>query len=191
MPVRPSRLHLQRLIDVRRSRDHFDALARALGRRKFATIATLGKNGRPHATEVIYAMSEPGEPVCFYVTTRTGTRKVRNIRACPDVAFVVPLARISAPWFPPRAAQFQGTAEIVDGQEEGALRAFNSSWFLRRILSTERRIVSLSGELCFIRIRPDPVIFTYGVGMSVWKTLRRPKEAAGRVAIPADRLFEQ
>ena len=44
------------------------------------------------------------------------------------------------------------------------------------------------GDLCFIRIRPDPVIFTYGMGMSVFETMRRPMDAAGRVAIPADRL---
>lgn len=185
--MRPSRLHLQQLIDVSRSRDQFDDLARTLGRRRFATLATLGMDGRPHATEVIYAMSRPGEPVCFYVTTRTATRKVRNVRARASVAFVVPLARAWAPWFPPRAAQFQGTAEVVNGGDEGALRAFGSSWFARRILSTERRIVSRGGDLCFIRIRPDPVIFTYGVGMSLWQTLRRPKEAAGRFVIPGER----
>ncbi|WP_366654531.1 pyridoxamine 5'-phosphate oxidase family protein [Mycobacterium gordonae] len=86
-------------------RESFDALARALARRKYATLATLGEDGRPHATEVVYAMSKPGDPVCFYVTTRTTTRKVSNIRARASVAFVVPLARAWAPWFPPRAAQ--------------------------------------------------------------------------------------
>ncbi len=171
-----------------RGRNRFDALLRALRRRKFGTLSTLGEQGRPHATAVIYAISPHDEPVFFYVTTRTTTRKVRNIRTRPDVAFVVFLTRLSAPMFPPRAVQFQGTAEVVAGEDEGAVRAFQSSWFLRRILSTERRIVAQGGDLCFIRIRPDPVIFTYGIGMTVFETMRRPKDAAGRVVIPADRL---
>ena len=169
-------------------RNRFDAVVRALRRRKFGTLSTLSEKGRPHATAVIYAMSPHDEPVFFYVTTRTTTRKVRNIGVRPDVAFVVPLARLFAPAFPPRAVQFQGTADVVAGEDEGALRAFHSSWFLRRILSTEQRIVAQGGDLCFIRIRPDPVIFTYGIGMSVFETMRRPMDAAGRVAIPADRL---
>jgi hypothetical protein len=170
--VRPPRLHLQRLTDVSRSRESFDALARALARRKYATLATLGEDGRPHATEVVYAMSKPGDPVCFYVTTRTTTRKVSNIRARASVAFVVPLARVWAPCSRP-GPRSQGTAEVVDGADEDALRAFGSSWFGRRVLSTERRIVSHGGDLCFIRIRPDPVIFTYGVpsssGLRWWR----------------------
>jgi len=133
-------------------------------------------------------MSPHDEPVFFYVTIRTTTRKVRTIQARPDVAFVIPLARLSAPAFPPRAVQFQGTAEAVAGEDERARRAFRSSWFLRRILSTEQRIVAQGGDLCLIRICPDPVIFTYGIGMSIFETMRRPKDAAGRVAIPAERL---
>jgi len=68
--------------------NHFDILERALRHRRFGTLSTLTPQGRPHATAVTYAVSPRNEPIFFYVTTRTTTRKVRNIRACPDVAFV-------------------------------------------------------------------------------------------------------
>lgn len=85
----------------------------------------------------------------------------------PEVAFVVPVPRRLLPAFPPRAIQFLGTAEVLAADDEAALGAFASSWFLRRILRTEQRIVTEGGDLCFIRIRPERTVFTYGIGMSV------------------------
>ena len=165
----------------------FDDVERALRRQTFGTLSTLTEQGTPHATGVVYAVSAPDEPVMLYVTTRTTTRKVRNIRAHADVAFVVPVPRRFVPAFPPRAIQFLGTATVVDANDEGANRAFESSWFLRRILATERRIVIQGGDLCFIRIRPERMLFTYGMGMSLLRNVRGPRAAIGRVAIPADR----
>lgn len=162
----------------------FDRVERALRKRTFGTLSTLTERGTPHATGVIYAVSVPGEPLALYVTTRTTTRKVRNLRAHPAVAFVVPVPHRFLPAFPPRAIQFLGTATVLAADDEGANRAFESSWFLRRILATERRIVTEGEDMCFIRIRPDGKLFTYGMGMSVFDNLRRPRGAIGRVTIP-------
>ncbi|MGB8502307.1 pyridoxamine 5'-phosphate oxidase family protein [Mycobacterium sp.] len=167
----------------------FDVIERALRRHTFGTPSTLTEQGRPHATGVEYAVSAPGAPLALYVTTRTTTRKVRNIQAHPDVPFVVPVPHRLIALFPPSAIQFQGSASIISSQDDGAVRAFNSSWFFRRILATEHRIVAQGGDLCFIRIRPDPPVFTYALGMSPVENMRRPRQAIGRVAIPADRLL--
>lgn len=165
----------------------FDAVERALRRRTFGTISTLTEQDTPHATGVVYAVSPSHEPLVLYVTTRTTTRKVRNIRAHPDVAFVVPVPRRIGSAVPPRAIQFQGTATVVPADHAGAVRAFESTWFLRKILRTEQRIVAQGGELCFIRIRPNPTLFTYGMGMSLLENMRHPRQAIGRVAIPTGR----
>src|SRR5207249_3562238 len=109
---------------------------------------TLTEHGRPHATAVTYAVSAAGEPLFLYVTTRTTTHKVRNIRTHPDVAFVVPVPRHWTPGFPPRSIQFQGTAIVVSGSDKGAIQAFESSWFRRRILRTEHAASSLSQASC-------------------------------------------
>jgi uncharacterized protein YhbP (UPF0306 family) len=165
----------------------FDRVERALRRRTFGTLSTLTERAAPHATGVVYAVSAPGEPLALYVTTRTTTRKVRNLRVHPEVAFVVPVPHRFLPAFPPRAIQFLGTATVLAADDEGANRAFESSWFLRRILATERRIVSEGGDLCFIQIRPQHKLFTYGMGMSVFDNLRRPRGAIGRVTLPVRR----
>jgi uncharacterized protein YhbP (UPF0306 family) len=165
----------------------FEAVEKALRQRTFGTLSTLTEQGTPHATGVIYAVSAKDDPLALYVTTRTTTRKVRNIKAHPDVAFVVPVPRPLLPVFPPRAVQFMGTATVVSAEDDGAVRAFSSSWFLRRILETEQRIVTEGGDLCFIRITPVRMLFTYGMGMSVLDNLRHPRQAIGRVAIPAGR----
>lgn len=162
----------------------FDRVESALRQRTFGTLSTLTERGTPHATGVVYAVSAPGEPLALYVTTRTTTRKVRNLRAHPEVAFVVPVPHRFLPAFPPRAIQFMGTATVLGADDEGANRAFESSWFLRRILAAERRIVTEGGDLCFIQIRPQDKLFTYGMGMSVFDNLRRPRGAIGRVTIP-------
>lgn len=167
----------------------FESVERALRRETFGTLSTVTENGRPHATGVIYAVSPRGEPLILYVTTRTTTIKVRKIRARPDVAFVVPVAHRLFLAFPPRAIQFQGTATVVPSEHDGALRAFDSTWFLRRILGAEQRIVAEGGDLCFIRIHPQPTVFTYGIGMSIWDNMRRPRSAVGRERIPDDRLL--
>lgn len=166
----------------------FNAVERALRHQTFGTLSTLSERGRPHATGVVYAVSPKGEPLILYVTTRTTTRKVRNVRAHPDVAFVVPVPRRFIPGFPPRAVQFQGTATVVPGDHRRALCAFASSWFLRRILVAEQRIVTQGGDLCFICIRPDSTVFTYGIGMSLWHNARQPRDAIGRVKIRDDDL---
>jgi hypothetical protein len=165
----------------------FVGVEKALRRETFGTLSTLTDHGKPHATGVVYAVSTRDEALALYVTTRTTTRKVRNINARNDVAFVVPVPHRLLPLFPPRVIQFFGTATVVPADDEGASRAFESSWFLRRILAKERRIVSEGGDLCFIRIRPAPTLFTYGMGMSVLGNLRRPRGAIGRVSIPPGR----
>lgn len=165
----------------------FDDVVKALRQQTFGTLSTLSARGTPHATGVVYAVSRSDEPLTLYVTTRTTTQKVRNIHARPDIAFVVPVPYRFVPMFPPRAIQFQGTAVVVPAEDEAAVRAFSSSWFLRRILAAEQRIVAEGGDLCFIRIRPAQKLFTYGMGMSVLDNLRRPRAAIDRVAIPRAR----
>lgn len=165
----------------------FAVAERAIRSRTFGTIATLTRHGRPHATGVVYAVSPPSQPLTLYVTTRTTTLKVTNIRAHPEVAFVIPVPHRLTPMFPPGAVQFEGTATILGVGDPAALRAFESSWFHRRILAAEQRIVADGDNMCFIGIRPHPTLFTYGIGMSALDILRRPRQAIGRVHLPAGR----
>jgi general stress protein 26 len=168
----------------------FRQVERAIRSRTFGTLSTLTREGRPHATGVVYAVSPPSHPLTLYVTTRTTTVKVANIRNAPDVAFVIPVPRRAIPLFPPAAVQFQATATIVDADDSAALAAFRSTWFHRRILRAEQHIVAEGGEMCFIAIRPHHTLFTYGIGMSALDILRRPRQAISRVHLPTGRSRE-
>lgn len=103
-------------------RGDFAAVESALRSRSFGTLSTLSEQGRPHATGVVYAVSPPAAALALYVTTRSTTRKVRNIRARADVAFVVPVPRRLLKIFPPSAIQFQGTAEVLSHDDHEAVR---------------------------------------------------------------------
>jgi hypothetical protein len=136
---------------------------------------------------VVYAVSPPSQPLTLYVTTRTTTVKVAHIRSATDVAFVIPVPHRGIPLFPPAAVQFHATATVLDADDTAALAAFRSTWFHRRILRAEQHIVAEGGDMCFIAIRPQRTLFTYGIGMSALDILRRPRQAIGKVHLPPGR----
>lgn len=167
----------------------FEEVERDLRRRNFGILGTVSREGRAYSTGVLYAVSPAKEAFQLYVITRSRNRKVRNINENPNVSFVVPLPRRILTLVPPACIQFQGTAEIVDGKDRAAVRAYGSSYFLRMILNVESDIVrSRGGEACFIRIRPDPVIFTYLLGLPVWEFRKRAAYAGAKVRIPPERM---
>jgi hypothetical protein len=165
----------------------FQHVERTIRRHTFGTLSTVSPHGFPQASGVIYAMSPPTQPVVLYVTTRTSTVKVAHIAQASAVAFVIPVPRRGLPLFPPAAVQFQATATILDSQDTAALAAFRSTWFHRRILRAEQRIVAETGDMCFIAIRPHRILSTYGIAMSAATIMRRPAHAISHVHLPAGR----
>ncbi|KWX22522.1 pyridoxamine 5'-phosphate oxidase [Mycolicibacterium wolinskyi] len=165
----------------------FHQVEGAIRSQRCGTLATLDREGRPHATEVVYALSPRSTPLMLYVTTRTTTAKAKNIRRDAEVAFVIPVPHRTIALFPPGAVQFQATAELVGTNDTAALAAFQATWFLRRILRAEQRILAGTDEMCFIAIRPHDTLFSYGIGMSVPAILRQPRQAVGRVQLPPGR----
>jgi len=63
--------------------------------------------------------------------TQTGTKKIRNIAANPNVSFVVPLSRRFLTSIPPSCIQFQETGEILEAKDKAAIQAFTTSYVLR------------------------------------------------------------
>ena len=163
-----------------------DLVLAALRAHDFAVLSTVDAAGRPHAAGVTYGLSPPDRDLAFYVMTRRHLTKARDIAHNPNVALVVPLPRRLLWFVPPATVQLRGRAEILDWSDPEGTEVFRRSWLGRRILAayaqSRRR-----GEtrVCFLRIRPDPVARTYGVGHSVWALRRRMEAAAGRVVLPA------
>ncbi|OBC08047.1 hypothetical protein A5784_01050 [Mycobacterium sp. 852013-50091_SCH5140682] len=165
----------------------FQHVERAIRQRTFGTLSTVSPRGLPQASGVIYAVSPPAQPLVLYVTTRTSTVKVAHIAQASAVAFVIPVPHRALPLFPPATVQFQATATILDSHDVAALAAFQSTWFHRRILRAEQRIVAETGDMCFIAIRPHHILSTYGIAMPAATIMRRPAHAISHAHLPAGR----
>lgn len=163
----------------------FALVERELRKRSFGVVSTVSRKGRSQSTGVCYAVSAPHEHFAIYVMSEPTTRKARNLASNPNVSFVVPLLRRVLTMVPPACIQFRGKAELLSSDDREAIRAFQSSYLLRMLLNQSRELET-SGEhsTCFIRITPDPVIQTYGVGMSILELRRHIAEASAQVAIP-------
>jgi len=160
----------------------FDELMRRLRARHFAVLATVDDQGAPHASAITYAASP--RRMEFFAMTRRHLAKARNLRIHRDVALVVPLPRRVLRFVPPPTVQFRGTAEVLEPTDTEAQEVFRSFLLGRAILkmyaALERR-----GETrtCFLRITPGPVMFAYGVGVPVWRLVRRMDHGIARVEL--------
>lgn len=170
------------------SRVTFEQVERELRKRNFGILGTVSKKGRSQSVGVVYAVSPANMPFEIYVMSQTKTTKAQNIVANPNVSFVVPLTRRVLSFVPPACIQFQATARILEASDEVGMRAFKASYLLRMMLDEASRAdIAALGEVCFIRIEPDDVINTYGVGFSAWQFREHVTNAASKVHVPADR----
>lgn len=168
------------------------ALERVLGhlrKRNFAVLSTVSMGGTPHSVGVNYGVSAPGRPLVIYVMTRTHLTKARNIAQNPSISLVVPLTRRVLGFLPPPTIQLYGQAAIVNWTDDGGTEVFRRFWIGRRILEVYRE-AHRRGEtrICFVRIVPDPVVYTYMVGYSIWQVRRRMESGAAKVVIPPEYL---
>jgi len=163
----------------------FEMVEHELRRKNYGVLSTISRDGRPHSAGVMYAVSARSRPFALYVVTDRRSKKARNIGRNPNISFVVPIRR-NPGFLPPGSVQFQGRAEIVPLTDEAGKEAFNASIVLRRVLKMQ--LVQKREVSTFVRIRPDPIVFTYGVGMTIFRLMKHIEGAASRVEIPTSRL---
>lgn len=158
-----------------------------LRKRDFAVLATVSKESKPHSVGVNYGVSRPGRDFVIYVMTRTHLQKARNIAQNPNVSLVVPLTRRLLWFLPPPTIQLHGQAEIVDWTDEEGTDVFRRFWMGRRVLEAYQES-HRRGEtrICFLKIIPDPVVYTYMVGYSIWQLRTRMESGAAKVVIPPE-----
>ncbi len=163
----------------------FEQVEREIRGRNYGILCTSAKDGRPHGVGVMYAVSLADEPLALNLVTDRRSKKARNIARKPDVAFVIPIHR-SPGFLPPSSIQFQGKALLLPPTDTECRQAFESSWVMRRVLKLQ---LEQKGEVSvFVRIHPDPVILTYGVGLSLLQLMRHLEGSSARIEIPASRM---
>lgn len=155
---------------------HFPEPARigtTIGRRSFATLATVSPAGRPHVAGVLYEAVDQH----LYVNTLRTSRKARNIAAERHVGICVPVRRL--PVGPPSTVHFQTTADLLDVDDAAITELLE-----RGLLAS----VTGHGELdlpesSFIRIALPNRMLTHGLGMPLRTLIKDPLAAGGLVAL--------
>jgi uncharacterized protein YhbP (UPF0306 family) len=143
----------------------FSYLEKQLRRKSFGVVSTIAPQAKPHAVGVIYAVAPANQPFSVYLISSPTSKKVRNIRKNPNVAFAVPFPHYLVRSIPPACIQFQGKAELISSDKSDVTKIFQSSFVLRRSL---RHGVEM-GELVFIRLVPDDKIFCWGISVRFWQ----------------------
>ena len=156
-----------------------------LRKQHFAVLSTADEHGAPHSAGVNYGVATDENGIALYVMTRRHLRKTRDIAANPGVSLVVSIPRHFLWFLPPATIQLQGRAEILDWTDAIGTRVFESFFVGRRILDAYRAS-NRRGEnrICFVRIKPDPVIATYMVGFSAWEVRTHMEKGAAKVVLP-------
>ena len=158
---------------------HPDPLAvrRAIERRSVATLATVSVIGRPHVATVLYQCTDDA----LFVSTYGESRKARNIADNGVAAVTIAVRRL--PIGPPASIQFQTSAEVL-ANDDAEIRRLAAAGRLDRI--TAHGEMNLEGA-CFLRLPLPARAVTYALGMSLWRVVRNPLDAAGEVDLRSDR----
>lgn len=156
------------------------ALKNEIRKKNYGILSTISKDGRPHSTGILYAVSD--EPFHLLLLTDKSSKKARNISRNPNVSFAIPIPRGFLRFIPPSSVQFQGKAEIIPLSED-VKKAFSMSLVLRQTFSSAKATLDQPDGTCFIKITPDPIIFTYALGVPVMRLIKDPGSASGKVRI--------
>jgi general stress protein 26 len=163
----------------------FHYVEKELRRKHFGILGTVTPDGRSHSTAIVYGVSPPEAKLALYVLTERGYKKTRNIRANPEVSFVVPFPHHLLRFVPSSCIQFQGRAEILPYDDPGGRISFQRNDVLKMTLEQG---ASDPERAVFLKVTPDERIFGYGLGMSVL-ALRKNIEAGPFVTtVPPQRL---
>ena len=146
-------------------------IRRAIERRSVATLATVSAIGRPHAATVLYQCVDDA----LFVSTSRHSRKARNVAEHGVAAVSIAVRRL--PIGPPASIQFQSSAAVLSNDDAEIIR-----------LATAGRLdrITAHGEMdldggCFLRLELPARAITYALGMSLWRVMRNPLDAAGEV----------
>lgn len=152
-------------------------IRRAIERRSVATLATVSTSGRPHAATVLYQCVDDA----LFVSTDRDSRKARNVAAHGVAAVTIAVRRL--PVGPPASIQFQCSAAVLANDDPEIVR-----------LAAAGRLGRITGHgeldrdgACFLRLALPTRVATYALGMSLWRVMRNPLDAAGEATLGSNR----
>lgn len=104
---------------------------------RLGRLATVNAAGQPHVVPVGFRYDPESDTIAIGGHNFAESKKVRDVKGNPRVAFVVDDLTSVNPWRV-RGIEIRGAAEYVEGSDPGIGPGFDTAWF--RI--TPRRIIS-------------------------------------------------
>ncbi len=162
----------------------FSFIEQKIRQKTFGILTTLNKDGTPHTSGVLFGVSSPGNKFALFVVTGKKYRKTKNIQGNSSISFIIPLPHHIFRFVPDATVTINGTAEILSIDHNDILEIFYQKRILRLItahLSEEEK-----KDLVFLKIKPNPKILCYGVGISLLKLRGSHTEGGYSVMVPED-----
>lgn len=137
-------------------------------------LGTADEQNQPHSSVVVY--QSDGEHL--YIQTGSKTLKAKNIKQNKRVSITIPFRKnflhkiIPAP---PAELHFTARAKIISKDNEKAKKILG-----KYVESAE--IIESNDDTIWIKITPDNIISTYGVGVYLWN-MRNPEKARNIVKL--------
>jgi nitroimidazol reductase NimA-like FMN-containing flavoprotein (pyridoxamine 5'-phosphate oxidase superfamily) len=154
----------------------FEFVEGQVRKKSFGVLSTIDSKGMPHSTGVLYGISPPGSPFRIFNVVGKNYVKVKNIERSPRVSFVVTFPHYYLRFVPANYVMFRGTAEILPFSDQTGQKAFQT-----------KRILRMNPEKTFIRIRPEPRVVCYGLGIGIMEMRSDHTNAGYSVTIPPER----
>ncbi|MCY3411855.1 MAG: pyridoxamine 5'-phosphate oxidase family protein [Candidatus Heimdallarchaeota archaeon] len=129
----------------------------------YGILGTIDEKGSPHSTSVVYGLDSIDNPTIYIVTGRK-YKKTKNIKNNPLISFVIPFPHHILRFVPASSIQFQGTAEIIDIQNEEIIELFMNKRILRMVI---KDAIENADQNVILKITPDKTIFGHGLGLSI------------------------
>ncbi len=171
---------------MKKHRVSFEVVEREVRKKSFGVLSVVDSKGCPHSTGILFGVSPPQSKFAFYIIVGSRYAKVRHIKRNPNVSLVVTFPHYYIRFAPASYAMFRGFADFVSIDDEEVQWAFRQKRLLRMNIDT----VPEQYEIAVIRIRPEPTVFCYGIGIGL-NELRKSHEAGShKVTIPEHRLYE-
>ena len=149
-------------------------IRRAIAKNSFCVLATASAKNRPHAVAILYAAVD----LDLYFLVGGATVKVRNVRENPNVAVSIPVRKHL--FGPPMAVQFQGVGQVL-AADDPHIKELLEAGRLKHIASFG---ALKTPGVCFIKVTPHRRIFSYGLGVSLFRLLRDLSQGARSVELP-------
>lgn len=163
----------------------FDFIEKEIRKKSFGVLSVVDTKNRPHSTGVLYGVSPPTSNFRLYIMTGESYAKVRYIRRNPNISLIVTFPHYYVRFAPAGYVMFRGTAEIVPLDDEDGSWAFQQKRVLRMTESTDPELLD---NAIFIKLKPEPTVFCYGVGIGLMELRSSHTEGDYKVTIPPDRL---